>query len=141
MLRTMFTNLFDLRTNYVKSMSKSARAVTKKLGKKFESFMTNELSKYENFVIEAFCEFTYKLSEDLFRPIFFKMYEWATANEPPKDRQITFYRATHRLSDKFKSLFVLFAPQFVQHATELLNSLNSSKTGEHLRNIHANELP
>jgi hypothetical protein len=58
------------------------------------------------------------------------MYEWATANEPPKDRQITFYRATFRLSDKLKSLFVLFAPQFLQHSTELLKSLNSSKTGK-----------
>jgi hypothetical protein len=130
MLRTMFTNLFDLRTNNAKTMSKKVKNVIKKLGKKFESFMTNELNKYENFVIEAFCEFTYKLSEDLFRPIFFKMYEWATANEPPKDRQITFYRATFRLSDKLKSLFVLFAPQFLQHSTELLKSLNSSKTGK-----------
>ena len=47
-------------------------------------------------MIEAFCELTLKISEELFRPMYFKMYEWSTANEPPKDRLITFYRTSFR---------------------------------------------
>ena len=74
-LRTMFMNLFELR-----SAAKRQR----------------DLCRLEDFVIDAFCELTFKLSEDLFRPIFFRLFEWATLNDPPKDRLITFYRLAFR---------------------------------------------
>lgn len=124
-IRSMFMNLFDLRTN----MSARLRSSSKKMAKKLDGFLAHELGKYENFVVTAFCEFTFKLSEDLFRPIFFKLFEWSSVNNAPKDRLITFYRCTFKLSDKLKNLFVIFAPQFVQNAADLLNQLNSSKTG------------
>jgi U3 small nucleolar RNA-associated protein 10 len=89
-IRTMFMNLFDLRTNL------SARLNGKKVGKKLDSFITNELCKYENYVLTTFCEFTFKLSEDLFKPIFYKLFEWSSVNNPPKDRLITFYRCTFK---------------------------------------------
>ena len=89
-LRNMFMNLFEMRSNVLKSVKVSKKA-------KLDGLITVEICKYENHVIDAFCEMTYKLSEDLFRPIFFRMYEWATVNSPPKDRQITFYSSTLRL--------------------------------------------
>ena len=117
-LRSMFMNLFEIRPNYAKIITKN------------ESLVTKEICKYEQYVINAFCELTFKLSEDLFRPIFFKMYEWATINNPPKDNQIVFYQTTLKLSDKLKNLFVLFASHFVQNAADLLNLINISKTNE-----------
>ncbi|CAF0714899.1 unnamed protein product [Brachionus calyciflorus] len=128
LLRSMFMNLFDLRSNYIKLNAKVGKQSKKK--QSLEGYLTMELNKYEEFVIGAFVELTFKLSEDLFKPIFFKLYEWATSNNPPKDRLITFYRTTFRLSDKLKNLFVLFAPQFTQNAADALNQLNSSKTEE-----------
>ena len=132
MLRSMFLNLFEMRTFYVKVnrnvLASGQKSATKKVS--LEDFITNELTKYENHVIYAFCEMTFKLSEDLFKPLFFRMYEWATVNNPPKDRQITFYKSTLKLSDKLKNLFVLFASQFIQNASDLLNQLNASKTSK-----------
>ena len=89
-LRTMFMNLFDLRTI---QNQKSIKMESKKKVN-FNDYVTNNIGKYENYVIEAFCELIFKLSEDLFRPIFYNIYEWATINEPPKDRLITFYSST-----------------------------------------------
>lgn len=105
-------------------------SMSKKTARKLDGFLAGELGKYENYVVGAFCEFTFKLSEDLFRPVFFKLYEWSSVHEAPTDRLITFYACTLRLSDKLKSLFVMFAPQFVHNSAELLNQLNSAKTGE-----------
>ena len=88
-LRSMFMNLFEMRTYYVKTKKPvSSKSVS------IEAFLTNELTKYENHVVIAFCEMTFKLSEDLFKPIFFRLYEWATINNPSKERQLTFYNTT-----------------------------------------------
>lgn len=98
-LRLMFMNLFDLRANYIKmnkSLTSSKKGSSKKKQISLEGFLTKEIGKYEDHVINAFCELTFKLSEDLFKPIFFKMYEWSTSNNPSKDRLITFYRSTYK---------------------------------------------
>lgn len=123
-IRAMFMNLFDLRTN----LSVRLNTGSKKTARKLDVYLAHELGKYENYVVAAFCEFTFKLSEDLFRPIFFKLYEWSSVHDGQHtDRLITFYNCTLKLSDKLKSLFVMFAPQFVSNAAELLNQLNSAK--------------
>jgi len=75
---------------------------------------------------------TLKLSEELFRPMFFRVYEWATMNDPPKDRLITFYRLTYKLSDRLKNLFVLFSSHFIVNAMHTLDALNASKSEEGL---------
>lgn len=95
-IRSMFMNLFDLRTNLSARLRNAlvTGGEKKKKMKKLDSYLAHELGKYENYVIVAFCEFTFKLSEDLFRPIFFKFFEWSTVNDAPKDRLITFYRCT-----------------------------------------------
>lgn len=76
-LRAMYMSLFEVRA--------SARG---------QKAMLSELSALEGHVSGAFCEMTFKLSEDLFKPVFFRLYEWATVNGPPKERQITFYGLT-----------------------------------------------
>ena len=86
LLRSMFMNLFDLRSVLMQKLAAAGKHDD-------ESFATT-VCRYEDFVIDAFCELIFKLSEDLFKPIFFKLYEWATVNEPAKDRLITFYRTT-----------------------------------------------
>jgi hypothetical protein len=93
------------------------------------------LCKNEDHIIDAYCELTFKLSEETFRPIFFKFYEWATINEPPKDRLITFYRTTYKLSNKLKNLFILFSTHFIQNAAGILDTLNVSKTGKLIHHI------
>jgi U3 small nucleolar RNA-associated protein 10 len=154
-LKTLFMNLFNMRAGFnqsnrkllllqkssltsVASSKKAAvaggkkQAVVVSSGTDLDGFVTKELCKYENHSINAFCELTFKLSEDLFRPMFFGLYEWATANDgdySAKDRLLTFYRVTYKLSDKLKNLFVLFAAQFVQNAAAVLNNLNPSKSG------------
>ncbi|RNA28958.1 HEAT repeat-containing 1 [Brachionus plicatilis] len=127
LLRSMFMSLFELRSASIR-LCRGSKVSKKK--QSLEAFLSQEISRYEEFVIGAFVELTFKLSEDLFKPIFFKVYEWATCNNPPKDRLITFYRITWRLSDKLKNLFVIFAPQFTQNAADLLNQLNCSKVEE-----------
>ena len=90
-IRSMFMNLFDLRTVLMDRF----RAKSKLAKNKENNYIFAEnICKYENYIIEAFCELIFKLSEDLFKPIFFKLHEWATINDPPKDRLITFYRTT-----------------------------------------------
>ena len=91
-LRIIFMNLFDLRSIYNNKCNNNQK--NKKKNSTLIDFVTNHIGKYEGYVIDAFCEHIFKLSEDLFRPIFFNLYEWATINEPPKDRLITFYSIT-----------------------------------------------
>ena len=103
-IKTMYMNLFNMRAGFIKSNRKFLNASSTSSQKHqhqqtAEGFVTNDLSKYENHAINAFCELTFKLSEDLFRPMFFSLYEWAISNEndySAKDRLITFYRTTHK---------------------------------------------
>jgi len=92
LVRSMFMNLFEIRTVL---MTEFKASTTKKSSSEAKIFkFASDLCKYEDHVIEAFSELVIKLSEDLFKPIFFKLFEWATMNEAPKDRLITFYRTT-----------------------------------------------
>jgi hypothetical protein len=107
-LKNMFMNLFNMRAGFNRANRKllSASVAKKSTGSKkqaatgdLDGFVTKELCKYENHSISAFCELTFKLSEDLFRPVFFSLYEWATTNDndySAKDRLITFYRVTYK---------------------------------------------
>lgn len=134
-LKSIFMNLFNLRTqnSQVKIASFPTIQPFLRIEKQNFNFFKkspNELSKYEDFVIDAFSELTFKLSEELFRPMFFKLFEWATVNNPPKDRLITFYRITFKLSEKLKNLFVLFVSHFIQNAIQTLDLINKSKHDE-----------
>ena len=92
-IRSMFMNLFEFRITLTDQFNRCSKQAKNEL-KSFEFAET--LCKYEDHVINAFCELIFKLSEDLFKPIFFKLFEWATMIEAPKDRLITFYRTTYK---------------------------------------------
>nr|XP_034175529.1 HEAT repeat-containing protein 1 [Osmia lignaria]XP_034175531.1 HEAT repeat-containing protein 1 [Osmia lignaria]XP_034175532.1 HEAT repeat-containing protein 1 [Osmia lignaria] len=65
-----------------------------------------------------------KLSEATFRPLYYKLYDWAARNPQFKLRSITFYRLSANIAECLKSLFVLFAGHFLRHAALLLSSNN-----------------
>ncbi|XP_060815512.1 HEAT repeat-containing protein 1 [Bombus pascuorum] len=65
-----------------------------------------------------------KLSETTFRPLYYKLYDWAARNPQYKERNITFYRLSANIAECLKSLFVLFAGHFIKHAAILLSSNN-----------------
>ncbi|CAK9799391.1 HEAT repeat-containing protein 1 [Anthophora quadrimaculata] len=65
-----------------------------------------------------------KLSEATFRPLYYKLYDWAARNPQHKQRSITFYRLSANIAECLKSLFVLFAGHIIKHAAVLLSSNN-----------------
>ncbi|KOC65167.1 HEAT repeat-containing protein 1 [Habropoda laboriosa] len=71
-----------------------------------------------------------KLSEATFRPLYYKLYDWAARNPQHKQRSITFYRLSANIAECLKSLFVLFAGHILKHAAVLLSSNNPLITEE-----------
>lgn len=65
-----------------------------------------------------------KLSETTFKPLYYKLYDWAARNPQHKQRSITFFRLSANIAECLKSLFVLFAGHFLKHAAVLLSSNN-----------------
>ncbi|KAH9374585.1 hypothetical protein HPB48_016427 [Haemaphysalis longicornis] len=61
---------------------------------------------------------------------FFQLFNWATVEDVDKNKVLTFYHLTEKLSEMLKSLFVLFAGVFVEHAADLLVATNSTKAEE-----------
>ncbi|XP_011505568.1 PREDICTED: HEAT repeat-containing protein 1 [Ceratosolen solmsi marchali] len=66
-----------------------------------------------------------KLSEATFRPLYYRLYDWAARNPQYKQRNITFYRLSANIAECLKSLFVLFAGHFLKHAASLLIGNNT----------------
>ncbi|KAK6619287.1 hypothetical protein RUM44_003669 [Polyplax serrata] len=86
-----------------------------------------DIDKVEQNVIDALVPFVLKLSESLFKPLYYQIFHWASEH---KDRAITFFRLSHALAESLKGLFVLFAGHFLQKAANLLDATNLSKTEE-----------
>ncbi|CAN8001191.1 unnamed protein product [Ixodes hexagonus] len=91
-----------------------------------------EVDSVEDSVVGVVNSLSFKLSEVTFRPFFYRIFNWVTVPEDDqlKDRVLTFYHLTERLSETLKSLFVLFASVFTKHAADVLAETNSSKTEE-----------
>ncbi|XP_070562669.1 HEAT repeat-containing protein 1-like [Ptychodera flava] len=89
-----------------------------------------EVSSIEGDVIQAFLALVIKSSEATFKPLFFKLYDWATHTDTAKDRLLTFYRLTDNIADRLKGLFTLFAGHIIKHSASLLDENNTSKTDE-----------
>lgn len=84
-----------------------------------------DVSLIEQSASKALVTLVLKLSEATFRPLFYRLYDWAARNPGHKLRNITFYRLSANIADSLKSLFVLFAGHFLKHAASLLASNNS----------------
>lgn len=89
-----------------------------------------EVSAVEASIVGVVTSLSFKLSEDTFRPFFYKIYNWAAVEDEDKNKVLTFYHLTERLSEMLKSLFVLFAGVFVEHAADLLVATNSARAEE-----------
>ncbi|CAG9121545.1 unnamed protein product [Plutella xylostella] len=119
-----FTSLQqELTTFFLSALQLRSDAVEKNVESK-------SIDDAEDEVVNALVCLVLKLSENSFRPFYFKIYDWAirTNLDGHKDRAITFYRLSSAIAEKLKGLFVLFAGHFIKNAAELLDSCNTSKT-------------
>ncbi|KAM6218768.1 HEAT repeat-containing protein 1 isoform 2-T2 [Rhynchocyon petersi] len=89
-----------------------------------------EVGKTESCVIDCLVTMVVKLSEVTFRPLFFKLFDWAKTEDAPRDRLLTFYHLADRIAEKLKGLFTLFAGHLVKPFADTLNQVNISKTDE-----------
>lgn len=91
-----------------------------------------EVGKTESWIIDCLVAMVVKLSEVTFRPLFFKLFDWAKTEDAPKDRLLTFYNLANCIAEKLKGLFTLFAGHLVKPFADTLNQVNISKTDEAL---------
>ncbi|KAB1271251.1 HEAT repeat-containing protein 1 [Camelus dromedarius] len=89
-----------------------------------------EVGKTENHIIDCLVAMVVKLSEVTFRPLFFKLSDWARAEDAPKDRLLTFCNLADRIAGTLRGLFTLFAGHLVKPFADTLNQVNISKTDE-----------
>ncbi|XP_014287034.1 HEAT repeat-containing protein 1 [Halyomorpha halys] len=89
-----------------------------------------ESESVENPVIIAFSKLILKLSESSFRPLYQKIFDWATRKKAPRDRIITFYRLSYHLAKSLKSLFPLFLGIFIENAANILTKNNPANETE-----------
>ncbi|XP_007435093.1 HEAT repeat-containing protein 1 isoform X1 [Python bivittatus] len=87
-----------------------------------------KVGKIEARIITCLISMVMKLSEMSFRPLFFKLFDWAKTEDAPKDRQLTFYRLADCIAGELKGLFSLFAGHLVKPFADILNQINTSKT-------------
>lgn len=86
------------------------------------------LNQLENKIINSFRSLTLKLSEDSFRPLYYRIYDWAfNKNDKDLDHMITYFRLSIEIAKSLKSLFVLFASDFIDEVPELLNKSLASE--------------
>ncbi|XP_055969563.1 HEAT repeat-containing protein 1 [Sorex fumeus] len=89
-----------------------------------------EIGNTEKCIIDCLVAMVVKLSEVTFRPLFFKLFDWAKTEDAPKDRLLTFYNLANCIAEKLKGLFTLFAGHLVKPFADTLNQVNISKTDE-----------
>lgn len=104
-----------------------------------------EMNQLEYQVIKAFSTLTLKLSEGSFRPLYQRTYEWAIKKSDDNtkiDKTITFFRLSTEIAKSLKSLFVLFAGDFIDDAASFLTKLtietelsNRQKTALLIRSV------
>lgn len=87
-----------------------------------------DIKTVETHVIKALTVLVLKLSETTFRPLYYRLFDWAIRNDDKTERIITFYSLSSGIADCLKGLFVLFAGHFINNAASVLDSCNSIKT-------------
>jgi U3 small nucleolar RNA-associated protein 10 len=83
------------------------------------------IDEVETCILDAFVSLVLKLSEASFKPLYFKIYDWAIRESASKERAITFYKLSSHVAGALKSLFVLFAPDIIKNAAILLDECNA----------------
>ncbi|XP_053197120.1 HEAT repeat-containing protein 1-like [Scomber japonicus] len=64
-------------------------------------------AQVEGSVMDCLIVMVMKLSEVTFRPLFFKLFDWAKSETGSKDRLLTFYRLSDRIAERLKRLITL----------------------------------
>ncbi|XP_016963870.1 HEAT repeat-containing protein 1 homolog [Drosophila biarmipes] len=82
------------------------------------------VSDVEAAVAETFVTWILKLSETSFRPMYARVHKWALESRS-RETRLTYFLLTNRIADALKSLFVLFASEFVEDSSRLLTEVNS----------------
>uniref|UniRef100_K1R8X6 HEAT repeat-containing protein 1 n=1 Tax=Magallana gigas TaxID=29159 RepID=K1R8X6_MAGGI len=88
-----------------------------------------DVEDLEDAVIDTIVTTVMKLSEATFRPMFYKMFDWAKREEEQRHRILVFYKMADRLAEKMQSLFTIFASHIVVHAAQVLKDNNKQITG------------
>ncbi|XP_022904359.2 HEAT repeat-containing protein 1 [Onthophagus taurus] len=89
-----------------------------------------ETNEIETYIIKTFVTLILKLSETSFRPLYYKIYDWAIRSDTKTERIITFYSLSSEVASCLKGLFVLFAGHFLNNAATILDSCNLLKQTE-----------
>lgn len=92
-----------------------------------QKFLSKSIDIAEEHVIQAFVVLILKLSESTFRPLYYKVFEWANRDSSTNDRAITFFNLSSHVADALKHLFVLFASELITNAAKLLEATNAGK--------------
>ncbi|KAI8037996.1 HEAT repeat-containing protein 1 homolog [Drosophila gunungcola] len=82
------------------------------------------VSDVEAAVAETFVTWILKLSETSFRPMYARVHKWALESSS-RETRLTYFLLTNRIAEALKSLFVLFASEFVEDSSRLLTEHNS----------------
>lgn len=86
------------------------------------------LNNLEDKIIKSFRALTLKLSEESFRPLYYRIYDWAfNQNDKELNHTITYFRLSIEIAKSLKSLFVLFANDFIDDVPKLLNKSLASE--------------
>ncbi|KAH8251362.1 hypothetical protein KR032_009761 [Drosophila birchii] len=83
-----------------------------------------QVSDVETAIIETFVTWILKLSETSFRPMYARVHRWAMESSS-KETRLTYFLLTNRIAEALKSLFVLFASEFVDDSSRLLAEHNT----------------
>ncbi|XP_063697317.1 HEAT repeat-containing protein 1 homolog [Culicoides brevitarsis] len=93
-----------------------------------EGVTEKDIEIVEKHVIQAFTGLILKLSESSFRPLFFKIHNWALVEAAAsRERAITFFKLSHAISEALKGLFILFSSDLIEPMSKLLKATNASK--------------
>ncbi|KAK5645643.1 hypothetical protein RI129_004107 [Pyrocoelia pectoralis] len=90
------------------------------------------VDQIEENIIKAIGSLVLKLSETTFRPLYYKIFDWAVRTDVKTERIITFYNLSHVFANCLKGLFSLFAGHFLNNAAKLLDDCNQIKN----ENLH-----
>ncbi|KAM8716313.1 hypothetical protein ACLKA7_003231 [Drosophila subpalustris] len=85
-----------------------------------------KIAEIEGATTEAFVAWILKLSETSFRPMYAKVHKWAMERNT-LDTELTYFLLTNRIAEALKSLFVLFAGEFIEDAARLLHAHNTQR--------------
>lgn len=94
------------------------------------NFSLEDANTVEGHIIQALTVLILKLSENTFRPLYYKLFDWAVRNDIKNERVITFYNLSSGIAHSLKGLFVLFAGHFLNNTAQILDSCNKTKNEE-----------